>query len=187
MESLSQKVDYTFRVGSGPVDFIDEEEGGDLILPQQTPNGFRMALYPFHGADYHHGSVQHPETALHFRGEIPVARGIHQIPGSLLPDKGRLAAEDGDTPLFFQRIGIQKAVLMVHPASPADGVGLKENLLGQGGFSGVYMGQNSHSAGLLHGVPFPSAIAKSSASESTGIPSFSAFASLLPASSPATT
>ena len=44
---------------------------------------------------------------------------------------------------FFQAVGIQKGVSVIHPPQLADGSGAVEHGLGEGGLAGVHMGQNA--------------------------------------------
>ena len=45
----------------------DEEEGGNLILPQQTPNGFRMALYSVNTAYNKYCNIKDGKSSFSFR------------------------------------------------------------------------------------------------------------------------
>ena len=47
------------------VGLVDEEEGGDVVLPQQVPQGGGVALDAVGGADDQDGVVQHLQGAFH--------------------------------------------------------------------------------------------------------------------------
>ena len=73
-----------------------------------------------------------------------MARGVQQGDGEVPQGQNGLLGEDGDAPLPLLGIGIQKGVLVVHPAQGAQLSAAKEKPLGEGGLSRVYMGENAH-------------------------------------------
>jgi hypothetical protein len=63
-----------------------------------------------------------------------------------------LLGEDGDTPLPFQGVGIQISVCMIHPAQGAAGTTDVQKRLGEGGLTGIHMGQQADGAGIFPGA-----------------------------------
>ena len=55
----------------------------------------------------------------------------------------RLLGKDGDAPLPLHGIGIQKGVLMVHPAQLFQAAAPIQQRLGQGGLACVHVGQQT--------------------------------------------
>ena len=105
------------------IHLVDEQECGHLIPLQQVPQRPGMALYAVSTGDHQHGAVQHLQRPLHFGGKVYMARGVQQRHPGISQFQHRLLGENGDAPLALHGVGIQKSVLMVHPAQAADGSG----------------------------------------------------------------
>ena len=114
-----------------------------MVAPQQPPQRFGMALHAVRSADHQHGVVQHLQGALGLGGKIHMAGGVQQGDAGVARRKQRLFGKDGDTACFFQAVGIQKGVTVIHPPQLADSSGAVEHGLGEGGLAGVHMGQNA--------------------------------------------
>ena len=54
-----------------------------------------------------------------------------------------LLGKNSDPTGFFQRVCVQKGVLVIHPAQAAGHTGAVEHDFRQGGLAGVHMGQNA--------------------------------------------
>ena len=128
---------------AGQVHFIHKYKGGHMVALQQPPQRFGMALHAVRSADHQHGVIQHLQGALSLGGKIHMAGGIQQSNGSIARRKQRLLGKDGDAARFFQAVGVQKGVSVIHPPQLADGTGAVEHGLGEGGLAGVHMGQNA--------------------------------------------
>ena len=127
----------------GQVHLGDEDEGGDLVPAEETPEGFGVGLDPVSAADDQDGVVQDLEGALHLGGEVHVARGVqegHRQVGGL---KDSLLGEDGDAPGPLQGVSVQIGIPVVHPAQLLDGPGGVEQGFGQGGLARVHVGQDA--------------------------------------------
>ena len=105
------------------VHLVDEQERRHLIPFQQVPQRPGVALYAVSAGDHQHGAVQHLQRPLHFGGKIHMAGGVQQRHPGISQFQHRLLGENGDAPLPLHGVGIQKSVLMVHPAQAADGPG----------------------------------------------------------------
>ena len=150
VQPLLQAGEKGFPPGVGQVHLGDEEEGGDVVAPQQPPQGLRVGLDPVGGGDHQDGVVQHLEGALHLRGEVHVAGGVQEGHRHFLGAEQGLLGEDGDAPGPLQVVGVQVGVPVVHPAQGGDGPGGVQQGLGEGGFAGVHMGQDADDQ-LFHG------------------------------------
>ena len=78
-----------------------------------------MPLHAVRAADDQHGAVQHAEHALRFRRKVHVPRRIHQCNLPIPPRKPRLLGENGNAPLAFLLVGVQKRVPVIHAPLPA--------------------------------------------------------------------
>ena len=126
------------------VGFVHKEEGGDVVLPQQLPQGGRVPLDAVGGADDQDGVVQHLQGAFHLGGEIHVTGGVQQ--GDDLGGQGEdgLFGEDGDAPLPLQGEGVQKGGAVIHPPHLFDAAAQVEQPFGEGGLAGVHVGEDAH-------------------------------------------
>ena len=122
-ELVLQMGQQGFPVRSRQIHLINKEEGGDLIPLQQVPQRPGVALDAVGAGDHQHGAVQHLKGPLHLGGKIHMAGGVQQRHPGISQFQHRLLGENGDAPLALHGVGIQKSVLMVHPAQAADGPG----------------------------------------------------------------
>ena len=142
-QPLLQLSHQLLPAGIGQIHLGDKEEAGQMIARQQPPQGFRVGLHPGRAADHQHRLVQHLHGALRLRREIHMARRVQQrycVP--LQPDLG-LLGEDGDAPLPFQTVVVQKAVPVIHSAQLFDFSRKVQHGLAEGGLPRVHMGHNA--------------------------------------------
>ena len=132
-----------FPAQAGQVGLVHEHERGHPVAPQQPPERLGVALHTVGGADHQHRVVQHLQGALGLGGEIHMAGGVQQGDVRAARRQQRLLGKNGDAARLFQRVGIQKGVLVVHAAQLADGTGAVEHGLREGGLAGVHMGQDA--------------------------------------------
>ena len=112
-----------FPAQAGQVGLVHEHERGHPVAPQQPPERLGVALHAVGGADHQHRVVQHLQGALGLGGEIHMAGGVQQSDVRAARRQQRLLGKNGDAARLFQRVGIQKGVLVVHAAQLADGTG----------------------------------------------------------------
>ena len=135
---------------SGQVHLVEKQKRRYLIAFQQPPEGQGVGLHAVGAADDQHGAVQHRHDALGLGGKVHMAGGIHQSDGAVLRFQQRLLGKNGDAPCAFQRVGIQKRVLMIDPPQGAPRPGFIEHRLAERGLPRVHMGQQSGAQGLLY-------------------------------------
>ena len=128
---------------AGQVHLIHEHKSGHMVAPQQPPERLGMALHAIGAADHQHRVIQHLQGALRLGGKIHMARCVQQGDVGIARCEQGLFGKDGDATLFFQRVGVQKGVLVIHPAQAAGHTGAVEHGFRQGGLAGVHMGQNA--------------------------------------------
>ena len=109
-----------------------------------------MGLHAVGAADDQHGAVQHRHDSLCFGGKVHMAGGVHQRDGAVLRFQQRLFGKNSDAPCAFQRVGIQKRVLMIDPPQGAPRPGFVEHRLAERGLPRVHMGQQSGAQGLFY-------------------------------------
>ena len=73
-EPLADFVDRAVEIGPFAVHLVDERQPRHAVFVGLPPDRFALRLDPFAGAEHDHAAVQHAQAALHFGGEIDVAR-----------------------------------------------------------------------------------------------------------------
>ena len=73
-----------------------------------------------------------------------MTRGIHQGNIQIRGGKQRLLGKNGDSPLPFQGVGIQKRVPVVYPTQSAAGTAAIEQRFGKGSLTRVHMSQQTN-------------------------------------------
>ena len=97
-----------------------------------------------HGVQNHNASIQHPQAALHFGGEVHVTRGVDDVHHVVLPVGGGGGGGDGDTPFPFLGHPVHCSGPFVHPSHLSDAARQKQYTLGDGGFPCVYVGDKAN-------------------------------------------
>ena len=143
-KAVVQLAEQLFPGHAGQVHFIHEYKGRHMVAPQQPPQRFGMALHAVRSADHQHGVIQHLQGALSLGGKIHMAGGIQQSNGSIARRKQRLLGKDSDAACFFQAVGIQKGVSVIHPPQLPDLAGTVQQSFGKRRLSGIHMGSNAH-------------------------------------------
>ena len=148
-QAIAHRAQRRFRVRPGAVGLVQEQERRHAVALQQPPHRLRMALHALGAADHQHRVVHHADRALHFGGEIHVARRVHPVPGVAAVFEAGLVREDGDAARLLQRMDVQKRIPVIHPARRAQRVGVEQRLFGKRGLAGVHVRQ--YADRLFHG------------------------------------
>ena len=75
----------TDQIGALAVHFVDEGDARHLVAVGLVPDGFALGLDAADGAEDHDDAVEHAQRALHFHGEVDVARGVDDVDLVVLP------------------------------------------------------------------------------------------------------
>ena len=67
------------EVGADAVHFVDESNSRNAIAVCLAPNGFRLRLNTGDSVEYGDSAIENAERALHFDGEVDVARGVDDV------------------------------------------------------------------------------------------------------------
>jgi hypothetical protein len=136
------------------VDLVDEDEGGDPQPPQGPHQHPGLGLHALDGGDDQHGAVEHVQHPLHLGDEVRVAGGVDQVDGDVVDGERHHRGLDGDAALPFQGQGVGLGAALVDTADLADDPGVVQQPLGQGGLTGVDMGQDPQ-VECRHGASCP--------------------------------
>jgi hypothetical protein len=102
-----------------------------------------------HGVKYRHSAVKHTERALNLGGKIDMSRRINNVNLMIFPVRRSRRALYGDSPLLFLLNPVHNRLAVVNFADTVAFAGVKENTLGSGSLTGVYV---CHNADIPHGL-----------------------------------
>ena len=126
------------------VALVHKNKCGYAVFLQKPPQGLGVALHPIGAGDHQHRVVQHLQSALRLSGKVHVPRCVQQRQHRAGQLQHRLLSKNRDAARFFQRVRVQKGVLMVHPAQPPQRPRPVQHRLAQRGLAAVHVGQNAH-------------------------------------------
>ena len=112
-----------------------------------------MTLYTVGAIDDQYPIVQHLQRTLHFRRKIHMSRSIQKSDPQFPLTKPGLFGENRNASGFFQFMGIQKGILIIHSSQFSDFSALVQHTFRQRGLSCIYMSQNSEDY-MFHKISF---------------------------------
>ena len=132
-----------FGIGPGPVDLVDEDQGRDVEPLEGAEQQRRLGLDALDRGDDQDRAVEHAEDALDLRDEVGVARRVDEVDREVADQERGDRGPDRDAAfaLEVERVGLGGAG--VDAADVIDGAGGEEESLGEGGLTGVDVGEDS--------------------------------------------
>ena len=149
-EAMIQLGQQLFLALAGQVGLVYKHKGGHMVAPQQPPERFGVALHAIGTADHQHGIIQNLQSALGLGGKIHMAGSVQQGDIRAACRQQCLLGKNSDPTGFFQRVCVQKGVLVIHAAQLADRAGTVEHGFRKGGLARVHMGQNAQNDMLVN-------------------------------------
>src|SRR5439155_9989644 len=148
-EALADHVEAAPEVSAGAIHLVDEADTGHAVLIGLPPHGFRLRLHASHGVENDDAAVEHAQRALHFDGEVDVARCIDDIDAVIAPETGRGGGRDGDAALAFLLHVVHGGGALVHLTDTVGLAGIEQDAFGYGRLAGVYMGDDADVSGVF--------------------------------------
>jgi hypothetical protein len=133
---------YAVVLRAGPVELVDEDQGGDPEALQRAHQHPGLRLDALDGRDDQDRAVEHAQRALHLGDEVRVPRGVNEVHADVADrerDDGRFD-RDPTLPLERERVGL--GVPVIDPTDLVDDPGGVQQPLGQARLPGVNMRQN---------------------------------------------
>nr|GEU28058.1 hypothetical protein [Tanacetum cinerariifolium] len=144
VEQFESLVDRPFRTCTWTVDLVDHDDR--LQAQGQCLAGHKAGLWhrAFLGIDQQQNRVNHRQHAFHFAAEVGVAWGVNDVDVGAFVLDCAILGQNRDAALFFEVVrvhdtGIDRLVF-------AEGAGLAEQLVNQGGFTVVNVGDDCNVA-----------------------------------------
>src|SRR4030042_282075 len=128
-KSLLNHSNCVMEIGTNPVHLIDKTDPWYTISISLSPYRLRLCLYPGHGIQYHHPTIQNPKAALDFSSEIYMPRCVNDIYAVLLPVTGRSCCGDSNPSFPFLCHPIHYRCPFIHPTNFVGAACIKQNSL----------------------------------------------------------
>ena len=148
-QTVLQLCEQLFPALAGQIHLVYKNKRWHVIAAKQPPKRFGVALHAVRSADHQHRIIQYLQRALSLGGKIHMAGCIQQRDLRIAGCQQCLLRKNSDSACFFKCVGIQKGILVIHPAQLPDGTGAVEHGFGQGRFAGVHMSQNAQNDLLM--------------------------------------
>ena len=97
------------RIGAGAVDLVDDNNGCAAQLKRFPQHETRLRHWAIKGIYNQKHPFDHAQNTLHFTAKIGVTGRIDDIDFGVAPMNGCVLREDGNSALFFERVGIHHA------------------------------------------------------------------------------
>ena len=130
-------------IGAGPVDLVDEDQRRDVEPLEGAEQERRLGLDALDRRDDEDRAVEHAEDALDLGDEVGVAGRVDEVDREVADEERGDRGPDRDAAfaLEVERVGLGGAG--VDAADVVDGAGGEEESLGEGGLTGVDVGEDS--------------------------------------------
>src|SRR5580700_7185914 len=130
----------------GAVDFVDDEDGREARFESFGEDVAGLRQRAFGSVDEEHDAIDHFEGAFDFAAEVGVARSVDDVDLLAFVVDGGVFGEDGDAALALQLVRVHDAV--GDGFVSAEGAGLAEELIDEGGLAVVDVGDDGDVANL---------------------------------------
>ena len=152
-EAFLDLADHREEVGACAVHLVDEGDAGHAVLVGLTPDGLTLGFDTADGAEDGDGAVEDAERALHFDGEVHVARGVDDVVlvavGMPFPVHGGGGGGDGDASFLFLHHPVHSGAALVGFTELVVFAGVEEDALCRRRFAGVDVGHDTDVARVL--------------------------------------
>ena len=128
------------RVAAVAVDLVHHHDGDKAKFKSLLGHESGLGHGAFEGVHYQQHTVHGAENAFHLAAEVGVPRGIHDVHAVALVHDAGVLTENGDAAFAFQVVAIHHA--FVDFFTFVEGPALLEELVHQGGFTVVNVGDN---------------------------------------------
>ena len=138
------------RAGIGAVHLVDHDDRRQAAGQRLADHELGLRQHALGCVHQDERAVHHVQDALHLAAEISVAGRIDDVDPRAAPDHRGALGQDGDAALALQDVAVHRP--LGHHLMVAERAGLAEQLVDQGGFAMVNMGDDRDVANL-HDVP----------------------------------
>ena len=150
-EKLEDHVEDLVGTGVFAIDLVDHHHRLEAVLHRFAKDEFGLGLRSLVSVNHEQHAIDHLHDTFHFPAEVGVPRGVDDVDPVFVPLERSVLRADRN-PLFFLEIH------RVHDPFLELLVGLKgsrlsEQLVNQGGFAVVDVGDDGDVANIFHAIP----------------------------------
>jgi hypothetical protein len=142
-EPATDRLEDRVDVGARPVDLVDEEQRRHAQALQGAHQDPGLRLDALDGRQDEHGTVEHAEDALDLRDEVGVAGGVDDVDDEVVERERHDRGLDGDAAAALEGEAVGLRGAGVDRAGLVDDAGEVEEVLGEGGLTGVDVGEDA--------------------------------------------
>ena len=142
-EPARHRLEHALAVRAGPVDLVDEDQRRDGYPPERPHEQRRLGLDALDRGDDEDRPVQDAKDALDLGDEVRVAGRIDDVDREVAEGERRDGRLDRDAALALELEGVGLGRAGVDAADVVDRAGVVEKSLGEGGLTGVDVGEDS--------------------------------------------
>ena len=151
LQAIAHHVDGAVEVGADAVHLVDEAHARHLVGVGLTPHGFGLRLDTGDRVEHGDGTVEDAQRALHFDGEVDVARRVDDVDAVVVPHTRGRSGSDRDATLLLLGHVVHGRCAVVHFTDLVALAGVVEDALGRGGLAGVDVRHDPDVPGALQG------------------------------------
>ena len=148
VEEVEGFVQHPVGPRTGAVDFVDNDDGVQPHVEGFLGDEAGLRHGAVHGIHQEEDAVHHGEDALDFTPEVGVSGGIYDVDLVVFPADSGVFRHDGDAAFAFEVHGVHHA--FVDFGALSKGVGLAEELVNEGGFAVVNVGDDGDVADFVY-------------------------------------
>ncbi len=149
-EKLEHEIEYLVRLGVLAVDLVDDDDRLGAILERFFQDELRLRLRAVVGVDDEEHAVDHLHDALDLAAEIRVAGSVHDIDMVVVPFERGVLGANGDALFLFEVHGVHDALLGGFGFVGAEGSGLLQQLVDEGGLAMVDVRDDGDVSNVVH-------------------------------------
>ena len=142
-DSAPDGVERALGARAGTIDLVHEDERRHAQPLERSLEDPRLGLDALDRGDHEHGAVEHAEHPLDLGDEVGVARRVDQVDGDVADLERDDGGLDRDAALALELEGVGLGGAGVDAAELVDDPGGVEEPLGEGGLTGVDVGEDA--------------------------------------------
>jgi hypothetical protein len=146
-QSSPDLVERSLRIGPAPVQLVEEEQGRHAQPFERPVEQGRLRLDALDRGDDKDRAIEDAQDALDLGDEVGVARRVEDVDREVADREGRDRGLDRDSALALELEAVGLGRALVDAADLRDGACGVEQALGEGGLTGVDVGEDAEVQG----------------------------------------
>ena len=132
------------------VDFVHDHNGLEPQFDGFSQDEARLRHGSFEGVHDEQDGIRHLQYALDFTAKVSVTRGVEDVDLDALPVSAHVFGQDGDPAFALEVVVVQDQFTGF--LAGIDGLALVDDVVDQGGFAVVNVGDDGDVSNAVHGV-----------------------------------